>query len=112
MGQVYTTDTSWIHVEWSIDEWNDGWSLDEWNDDWSCAGWNEGCGQARDTSVSSFSLESFERVKMKLDTRAAVNTLHRTLVQKEQEMEVSITGSQTVKLGNFQDTMKMVCPDL
>ena len=41
MGHVYTTDTSWIHDEWSPDEWNDGWSLDEWNDDWSCVGWHE-----------------------------------------------------------------------
>ena len=24
MRQVYTTDTSWIHDEWSPDEWNDG----------------------------------------------------------------------------------------
>ena len=33
MGQVYTTDQSWIHDEWSLDEWNDGWSLYERNDD-------------------------------------------------------------------------------
>ena len=26
MGHVCTTDTSWIHDEWSLDEWNDGWS--------------------------------------------------------------------------------------
>ena len=32
MGQVCTIETSWIHDEWSPDEWNDGWSLDEWND--------------------------------------------------------------------------------
>ena len=38
MGQVYTTDTSWIHEEWSLDERNDGWSFDEWNDDWNCVG--------------------------------------------------------------------------
>ena len=27
-------------------------------------------------------------------------------------MEVSMTGSQTANLGNFNDTMKKVCPDL
>ena len=27
-------------------------------------------------------------------------------------MEVAMIGSQTVKLGNFKDTMKMVCLDL
>ena len=74
MGQVYTTDTSWIHDEWSPDEWNDGWSLDDWNDDWSCVGWHEDCEQTHDTSVSSFSLESSEWAKMNLDSGAAVNT--------------------------------------
>ena len=54
MGQVYTTDTSWIHDECSPDEWNDGWSLDEWNDDWRSVGWHEDCTQTCDTSVSSF----------------------------------------------------------
>ena len=80
-----TTDTSWIHDEWSPDEWNDGWSLDDWNDDWSSVGWHEDCEPTCDTSVSSFSLGSldlgaksspkrFERVKMNLDTGAAVST--------------------------------------
>ena len=44
----------------------------EWND-WSCVGWHEDCEQTHDTSVSSFSLESSEWVKMNLDT-GAVNT--------------------------------------
>ena len=74
MGQVYTTDTSWTHDEWSPHEWKDSWSLDERNDDWSCVGWREDCEQTHDTSVSSFSLESSELVKMNLDTGAAVNT--------------------------------------
>ena len=64
MGQDYTTDTSWIHDEWSPDEWNDGWSLEKWNYDWSCVGWHEDCEQTCDTSVSSCSLESSEWVKM------------------------------------------------
>ena len=63
MVQAYTTDTSWIHDEWSPDEWNDGWSLDEWKHDWSCVGWHEDCEQTYDTSVSSFSLESSERAE-------------------------------------------------
>ena len=58
MGQVYPAGTSWIHEEWSPDEWNDGWSVDEWNDDWSCVGWHEDWEQTHDTSLSSFSLES------------------------------------------------------
>ena len=58
MGHVCTTDTSWIHDEWSPDERHDGWSLDEWNDDWSLVGWQEDCEQTCDTSVSSFSLGS------------------------------------------------------
>ena len=62
--------TSWIHEEWSPDDWNDGWSLDEWNDDRSCVGWHQDCEQTHDTSVSSFSLW----VKMNLDTGAAVDT--------------------------------------
>ena len=74
MGQVHTADTSWIHEEWSPDEWNDGWSLQEWNDDWSSVGWHEGWEQTNDTFESSFSLESSEWAKMNLDTRAAVNT--------------------------------------
>ena len=32
--------------------------------------------------------------------------------QKELEVEVSMTGFQMVKLGNFKDTTKMVFPDL
>ena len=60
MGQVYTTDTSWIHEECSPDEWNDGWSLDEWNDDWSRVGWYEGWEPTHDTLESSFSLAGLE----------------------------------------------------
>ena len=50
----------------------------------------------------------FERVKMKHS--------HRTLVQKEQEMEDSIglpvvIGFQMVELGKFKDTMKTDCSD-
>ena len=74
MGQVCTTGTSWIHEEWSADEWNDGWCLDEWNDDWSCVGWHENCEQTHDTSVSSFSLTRSEWMKMNLDTGVTVNT--------------------------------------
>ena len=73
MGQVCTTETSWIHDEWSPHEWNDGWSLDEWNDDWSGVGWHEDCEQTYNTSVSSFSLESSAGVNANLDTGAAVN---------------------------------------
>ena len=43
VGQVYATDTSWIHEEWSPGKWNDGWRSDEWNDDWSSVGWHEDC---------------------------------------------------------------------
>ena len=57
----------------------------EWNDDWSSVGWHAGWDQTYDTSASSFSLggldvsatsspKRFERVKMNLDTEAAVNT--------------------------------------
>ena len=64
---------------------NDGWSYDEWNDDWSFVGWNEVWEHSYDTSANSFSLggldlgatcspKRFERVKMNLDTGAAVNT--------------------------------------
>ena len=59
-GHVCATDTSWIHDERSHEEWNDGWSLDERNDDWSSVGWHEDCEQTYDTSVSSFSLQSFD----------------------------------------------------
>ena len=48
---------------------------------------------------------------MNRDTRAAVKTFPSNFVQKEQEMEVSTTGSQMVKLGNVKDTMKMDFPD-
>ena len=71
MGQVCTSETSWIHDQWS--HWNDGWSLDEWNDDWSGVGWHEDCEQTYNTFVSSFSLESSELVNTNLDTRATVN---------------------------------------
>ena len=74
MVQVDATNTSWIHEEWSPEEWDEGWSFDGWNDDWNCVGWHEDCEQTHDTSVSSFSLESLERAKMNLDTRATVNT--------------------------------------
>ena len=65
MGQVCITETSWIHEEWSADE---------WNDDWSCVGWHEDCERMCCTFVSSFSLESSERENMNLDTGATVNT--------------------------------------
>ena len=45
--QTCTTDNSWIH---------DGWSLDEWNDDWSSIGWHEGWERTNDNSTSSFSI--------------------------------------------------------
>ena len=54
MGQVHTTDTSWIHDEWSPDEWNERWRLDDWM---SCVGWHEECEQTYDTLVSSLSFE-------------------------------------------------------
>ena len=73
MGQVCTTETSWIHDEWSLDEWNDGWRLDKWNDDWSGVGWHEDCEQTYNTSASSFSFVSSERVNTNLDTGASVN---------------------------------------
>ena len=83
--QTYTTDTSWIHDGWSLDEWNDGWSFDEWSGDWSSVGWHEGWEQTNDTSASSFSLGGldlgatsspkwFEWAKMNQDTGSAVNT--------------------------------------
>ena len=83
--QTCHTDNSWIHDGWIGDEGNDGWSFDEWNDDWSSVGWHEGWEQRYDTCASSFSLggldvsatccpKRFERVKMNLDTGAAVNT--------------------------------------
>ena len=71
---VQMAKTSWIHDPWNPDEWNDGWSLNEWNDDWSGVGWHEDGEQTYNISVSSFSLESSERVNTNLDTRAAVNT--------------------------------------
>ena len=54
MGQVCITETSWIHEEWSADE---------WNDDWSCVGWHEDC----ERTASLFSLESSETVDTNLD---------------------------------------------
>ena len=59
MGQVCITETSWIHEEWS---------LDEWNDDLSCDGWHEDCDQMFCTSVSSLSFDSSERVNTKQHT--------------------------------------------
>ena len=64
MGQVCTTETSWIHEEWSPDE---------WNEDGSCVGWHEDCERRCCTTVSSFSLESSERMNANLDTRATVD---------------------------------------
>ena len=29
MGQVFSTDTSWIYEDWSPDEWNDAWNFDD-----------------------------------------------------------------------------------
>ena len=78
VGQVCTTETSWIHDEWDDDEWNDGWSLDEWNDDWSGVGWHEDCEQTYNTSVRSFSHESSEWVNTNLDTGAVNSTPHTT----------------------------------
>ena len=76
MGQVYTADTSCIHDENGVltNGMTAGVWKKEWKYDWSCGGWHEDCEQTCDTSVSSFSLESSERVKMNLDTGAAVNT--------------------------------------
>ena len=74
MGQVCITETSLIHKEWSLDERHDDWSLDEWNDDWSCVGWHEDYERMCSTSVSSFSLESSERVNANLDTGVTVDT--------------------------------------
>ena len=88
MGQVCTTDTSWIHEEWRPDEWNDGWSLDEWNGEWNCVAWREDCEQTHVSSVSSFSPEW---VKTKLDTGAAVITFP------------SIFGPEGIGDGSFYD---------
>ena len=49
---------------------------------------------------------------MNLDIGVAVNTFPSNFGPEGVEMEVSTTGSQMVKLGNFKDAMKMVCPDL
>ena len=64
MGQVCITETSWIHEEWSPDE---------WNDDGSCVGWHEDCEQVCCRTVSSCSLESVERVNVNLDRGATVD---------------------------------------
>ena len=98
MGQVKTTDTSWIHEEWSPDE---------WNDDWSRVGWHEDCEQTHDTSVSSFSLESSECVKMNLDTGAAVN-----IFPSNFGPEGIGDGSSCEWIPDGEGWMKMVCPDL
>ena len=44
------------------------------NDDWSCVEWHEDLERMCCTSVSSFSLESSERVNANLDTGATVDT--------------------------------------
>ena len=59
-----STTGSWIHGEWS---------LDGWHDDGSCVGWHEDCERMCCTTVSSFSLESSERVNVNLDTGVAVD---------------------------------------
>ena len=74
MRQVCIKVTSLTHKEWSPDGRNDDWSLDEWNDDWSCVEWHEEYERMCCTSVSSFPLESSERVKANLDTGATVDT--------------------------------------
>ena len=74
MGQVDDDDRSWIHVELSPDERNDGCSFDELNDDRNCVGWRADCEQMCRVSVSSLSAESSEWAKMNLDTRAVINT--------------------------------------
>ena len=111
MGQVCITETSWNHEEWNPDEWNDDGSLDEWNDDWSGFGWHEDCEQTYNTFVSSLSLASSEWVNANLDTGATVDTFpSRILIEKEKEMEVSLTGSQMSKVGNLKDMMKSANP--
>ena len=96
-----------IHKEWIPDERHDDWSLDEWNDDWSCVGWHEDYERMCSTSVSSFSLESSERVNANLDTGVTVDTSLANFDRKGVgDMEGSMTGSQMSKLGNFKDTMK------
>ena len=89
MGQVCITETSWIHEEWS---------LDEWNDDGSVVGWHEDCERMGCTTVSSFSLESSEIANANLDTGATVDTF---LVNFDREG----VGYMS-KLGNFKDSMK------
>ena len=75
IGQVCITETSLIHKEWSLDERSDDWSLDERNNDKSYVGWHEDCEQICNTTVSSFSLQSSERVNANLDTGATVDAL-------------------------------------
>ena len=65
MRQVRITETSWIHEDRS---------LDEWNDDGVCVGWHEDCERMCCTTVSSFSLESSEKVAANLDTGATFDT--------------------------------------
>ena len=67
------TETSLIHKEWSPDERSDDWSLDEGNNDKSHVGWHQDCEPLCCTIVSSFSLESSERVNANLDTGATIN---------------------------------------
>ena len=78
MGHFRTTEKSWIHEEWSPDEWNNDWSLDKWNDEWIGVGWHENyerlCNTSVDRTISSFSFESPERVNANLDTGATVDT--------------------------------------
>ena len=68
--------------------------------------------QTYNTSVSSFSLESSEWVKMNLDTGAAVNTFPLNFGREGAGDGTFYDLIQMVKLGNVKDTMKMVCPDL
>ena len=80
MGQVRTTETSWIHGEWNPDEWKDGWSLDEWNGDWSRVEWHEDYERMCCTTASSFSLAGSERVNASQDTGATVDTFLTNIV--------------------------------
>ena len=97
MGQICITETSWIHEEHF---------LDEWNDDGSCVGWHGECERMCCTTVSSLSLDSSEGANANLDTGATVDTFLVNIDQEELEMKVPMTGSQMSKLGNFKDSMK------
>ena len=74
MGQVCITETSLIHEERTPDERNNDLSLDDWNNDKSCVGWHEAYERICCTTVSSFPLESSERVTADRDTRSTGNT--------------------------------------